>query len=75
VELGYADRNVARPEGPRVLYQHIVDAAQRLYPEAGYVTELRQNRDAQRCVRDTVERTLKQIRSPQFAQGVGRQRR
>jgi UrcA family protein len=75
ITVGYADLNLAKPEGSRVLYQRVVDAAQKLCPTTGYVTELRQNRDAQRCVTDTVERTLKQIKSPQFAQGAARQRR
>src|SRR5262245_24585105 len=56
ITVGYADLNLAKPEGSRVLYQRLADAARRVCPETGYVTELRQNRDAQHCISDTVER-------------------
>lgn len=75
ITVSYADLNLAKPEGSQVLYQRLVEAARKLCPEAGYVTELRQNREAQRCVADTVERTLKQIKNPQLAQIAARQRR
>ncbi len=68
VTVRYSDLNLATSEGSHVLYARLVDAAQRVCPAAGYMTELRQNRDRQRCISTAVEHAVKKIKSPQFAQ-------
>jgi UrcA family protein len=68
ITVHYTDLNLATPEGSRVLYKRLVTAAEKVCPPVGYVTELRQNRDAQRCIAATVEQAVKQVKSPQFAQ-------
>jgi UrcA family protein len=51
-----------------MLYSRLVDAAERVCPRRGYVTELRQNREAQRCVTAAVEDAVKQVKNPRFAE-------
>ena len=68
IAVRYSDLNLATEEGSRVLYSRLVAAAQQVCPQKGYVMELRQNRDAQRCIVSSVEQAVKQVRSPQLAQ-------
>ncbi|MEJ0039264.1 MAG: UrcA family protein [Gammaproteobacteria bacterium] len=68
ITVKYSDLNLATPEGSRVLYQRLVDAAVKVCPQTGNAAELRNNRDARRCIAKTIEQTVKQIKSPQFAQ-------
>jgi len=68
ITVKYTDLNLATPEGSRVLYRRLVAAARRICPDTGNAAELRQNREAQRCITVTVQQAVKQVRSPQFAQ-------
>lgn len=68
VAVEYSDLNLGTEEGSRVLYYRLVAAAEQVCPERGYATELRRNREAQRCISDSVERAVKQIKSPRFAE-------
>ena len=68
ITVKYTDLNLATPEGSRVLYHRLVAAARRVCPDTGNAAELRQNRDAQRCITATVQQAVKQVKSPQFAQ-------
>jgi len=68
ITVKYTDLNLATSEGSRVLYHRLVAAARRVCPDTGNAAELRQNRDAQRCITATVQQAVKQVKSPQFAQ-------
>ena len=68
VSVKYADLNLATEEGSRILYHRLVAAAERVCPRIGHVTELSRNRDARACIADSVDRAVKQIRSPQLAE-------
>ena len=75
VAVEYSDLNLATLEGSRALYHRLVYAARKVCPEVGYPTELRQNREAQRCITATVERAVKQVKNPQLAQVAAAQMR
>jgi UrcA family protein len=75
VTVKYTDLNLATTEGSRVLYQRLVDAARQVCPPLGNAAELRTNREAQRCITASVERAVKQVKSPQFAQVAASQMR
>jgi UrcA family protein len=68
VIVNYSDLNLATPQGSHALYQRLVGAAQQVCPKRSYASELSHNREAQRCVTAAVERAVKQVKSPQFAQ-------
>jgi len=69
VKVKYADLNLSTEEGSRALYGRLVIAARRVCPEsADTLLGLRQNRDAQRCVTDAVQRAVKEIRNPKLAE-------
>jgi UrcA family protein len=68
VAVKYSDLNLSTTEGSHALYQRLVDAARRVCPQQGYVTELAHNREVQHCVTTTVERAVKEIKNPQFAE-------
>jgi UrcA family protein len=68
VKVNYSDLNLATEAGSRVLYRRLVSAATHVCPEAGYILDLKQNRDAQHCIAETVARTAKEIKHPKFAQ-------
>jgi UrcA family protein len=67
ISVKYSDLNLATEEGSRALYRRLVAAAEHVCPDRGYVTELRYNRDVQRCIADTVDRAVKGIDHPRFA--------
>ncbi len=68
VAVNYSDLNIASNEGSHVLYARLVAAAQRVCPAGGNLAELRHNRDRQRCISTAVERAVREVKSPQFAQ-------
>ena len=68
VKVTYSDLNVATKEGSHVLYQRLVDAAQRVCPAAGNMMDLRQNRERQSCINTAVERATREVKSPQLAE-------
>ena len=68
VIVKYDDLNLGTEEGSRALYNRLEFAAQRVCPRVGYVTELKRNEDARRCITASVERAAKQIKSPKFAE-------
>jgi len=68
ITVNYSDLNLATTEGSHVLYQRLVDAAQRVCPVGGIAAELRHNRDRQSCISGAVERASKEIKSPRFAE-------
>jgi UrcA family protein len=68
ISVKYSDLNLATEAGSRVLYRRLETAARHVCPQIGYVTELRQNREARQCITAAVERAAKQIQSPQFAE-------
>ena len=68
VVVKYDDLNLGTDEGSRVLYNRLEFAAERVCPRVGYVTELKRNEDARRCITASVERAAKQIKSPKFAE-------
>jgi len=68
VTVQYDDLNLGSVEGSRVLYRRLEAAATQVCPKVGYVTELRQNEDARRCIKASIERAAKEIKSPRFAE-------
>jgi UrcA family protein len=68
ITVNYSDLNLATTEGSHVLYQRLVDAAQRVCPTGGLAAELRHNRDRRSCISGAVERASKEIKSPRFAE-------
>jgi UrcA family protein len=69
VTVKYEDLNLATEEGSRALYGRLTVAASEVCPEVGdTLLALRQNRDAQRCVTETVQRAVKEIKNPKFAE-------
>ena len=70
IAVKYSDLNLATEEGARILYRRLEAAATKVCPEIGYVTELRQNREARQCIAASVEGAAKQIQSAQFAKVV-----
>jgi UrcA family protein len=68
VTVKYSDLNLATPEGSRTLYHRLVVAARSVCPVVGHPTELRRNRDVQRCISASVQTAVKQVRNPQLAQ-------
>lgn len=68
MKVDFADLNLATDAGSRALYHRLVSAAQRVCPETSPLPELSQNREARRCIAETVERAVKQINHPKFAQ-------
>ncbi len=68
VTVRYDDLNLGSQEGSRVLYQRLEAAATQVCPKVGYATELRQNEDARGCIRASIERAVKEIKSPRFAE-------
>jgi UrcA family protein len=68
ITVTYSDLNLATTEGSHTLYLRLVDAARRVCPPVGRPTELRANRDAQRCITASVEHAVKQVKNTQFAQ-------
>ncbi len=69
VTVNYADLNLSTEEGSRTLYGRLVVAARQVCPDsADTALALRLNRDAQRCVTDTVKRAVKEIKHPKFAE-------
>jgi UrcA family protein len=76
VTVNYADLNLATEAGSRALYGRLVVAARQVCPEsADTALALRQNRDARRCVTDTVQRAVKEIKHPKFVEIVASQMR
>lgn len=68
ITVSYSDLNLATTQGSHVLYQRLVDAAQRVCPTGGHAAELRHNRDRQICISSAVERASREIKSPRFAE-------
>ena len=69
VTVRYADLNLATEEGSRALYARLVNAARQVCPYSGDTAlALRQNRDAERCITDSVQRAVKSIKHPKFAE-------
>ena len=69
VTVKYADLNLSTEEGSRALYVRLVAAAQQVCPASGDTPlALRQNRDAQQCITQTVQRVVKEIKHPKFAE-------
>ena len=68
VVVKYDDLNLATKEGSRVLYNRLESAAERVCPRVGVVTELRRNQEVRQCVTASVERAVKEVRSPQLAE-------
>ena len=69
VTVNYADLNLSTEAGSRALYGRLVVAARQVCPDsADTMLALRQNRDAQRCITATVQRAVKQIQHPKFAE-------
>lgn len=71
ISVKYSDLNLATESGSRILYRRLEAAAKHVCPDIGYVTELRQNREARQCIAAAVERAAKQIPSAQFAEVAG----
>jgi UrcA family protein len=68
----YADLNLATDEGSRELYGRLVIAAREVCPdEAQTLLAISQNLEAQRCIDQAVERAVKEIRNPKFAEVAG----
>jgi UrcA family protein len=69
VTVQYGDLNLASEAGSRTLYDRLVVAARQVCPaEAGSLLEISQNLEAQRCIDGAVERAVKEIRNPKFAE-------
>jgi UrcA family protein len=68
VTIRYADLNLATDEGSHALYERLVGAAERVCPARGHMMEIRHNRERERCISTAVDRAVKNIKSPQFAQ-------
>jgi UrcA family protein len=69
VTVKYADLNLGTEAGSRALYDRLVVAARQVCPaEAATLMEINQNLEAQRCVDGAVERAVKEIRNPKFAE-------
>jgi UrcA family protein len=68
VTVQYSDLNLATPEGSRILYHRLVDAAERVCPQVGRRADLRLYPAAQSCINAAVQDAVKQIRNPQLAQ-------
>jgi UrcA family protein len=72
VTVKYADLNLATEEGSRQLYGRLVVAAREVCPAQGdTLLAISQNLEAQRCVDQAVERAVKDIRNPKFAEVAG----
>jgi UrcA family protein len=68
VTVKYEDLDLATEEGSHALYGRLTVAAREVCPQIGdTLLALRQNRDAQRCITDTVQRAVKGIKNPKFA--------
>ncbi len=69
VTVNYADLNLSTEKGSRTLYDRLVVAARQVCPEsADTFLALSVNRDAQRCITDTIQRAVKEIKHPKFAE-------
>lgn len=69
VKVNYADLNLSTEEGSRALYGRLVIAARQVCPEpADTLLAIRLNLQAERCVSDAVQRAVKEIRNPKFAE-------
>jgi UrcA family protein len=69
VTVKYTDLNLSSEEGSRALYGRLIVAARRVCPErADTLLALGQNRDSQRCISATVQRAVKEIKHPKFAE-------
>ncbi|MEJ1961079.1 MAG: UrcA family protein [Gammaproteobacteria bacterium] len=69
VTISYADLNLSTEAGSRALYYRLVEAAYKVCPERDdSLLALRLNREADRCVTAAVERAVKGIKNPKFAQ-------
>ena len=67
----YADLNLSTEEGARALYSRLIAAAQKVCPtRADTLLALKQIREVDRCVTETVQRAVKEIKDPKFAEGV-----
>jgi UrcA family protein len=74
VTVRYADLNLATEEGSRQLYDRLVVAAHQVCPEeAQTLMALRQNLEAQRCIEQAVDRAVKNVRNPKFAEVASRE--
>jgi UrcA family protein len=72
VTVKYGDLNLASEKGSRELYGRLVTAARQVCPaEADTLMAIGQNLQAQRCVNQAVERAVKEIRNPKFAEVAG----
>lgn len=56
--VNYADLDVSRPEGAKVLYKRIVKAAYEVCPDYGNLL------DSFKCVNEATARAIKQVDSP-----------
>jgi len=69
VTVEYGDLNLATEAGSRALYERLVVAAREVCPqEGGTLLALRQNLEAQRCIDGAVERAVKEVHNPKFAE-------
>ncbi len=68
INVNYSDLNLATEAGSRALYHRLVAAAEHVCPSRGHPAELRYNREVHRCITDTVDRAVKGIDHPRFAQ-------
>jgi UrcA family protein len=69
VKVNYADLNLSSEEGSRALYGRLVVAARQVCPQpSDTLLAIRLNLQAQRCVTTAVERAVKEIRNPKFAE-------
>jgi UrcA family protein len=65
----YNDLNLSSEDGSRALYGRLIVAARKVCPErADTLLALRQNRDSERCITATVQRAVKEIKHPKFAE-------
>ncbi len=68
IVVKYDDLNLGTEEGSRVLYNRL-RSPRSVCPRVGYVTELKRNEDARRCVTASVERAAKRDQEPEICRG------
>jgi UrcA family protein len=68
VKVDFSDLNLATTEGSRVLYQRLVDAAERVCPTPTTLMDIRENYRRRDCIHTAVENAVKDVRNPRFAE-------
>jgi len=71
VTVRYSPGELSTDAGSRALYHRLVLAAEQVCPEkSGTLMALRQNVEARRCVDEAVERAVKDVKNPRFAEAA-----